>query len=198
MRNLSEISNSKNEMYRNMGDGWKSTLRVACPGIIQSFDSKEQTVTVQLTLREQVSDSEYNKEWMEIPLLLDVPIVVPRAGGYTLTMPIKQGDECLVVFGDMCIDAWWELGGIQNQLEKRRHDLSDGFAILGVWSQPKVLKNYSTDSCQLRNEKGTSYIELKDNEINIVSEKVNINDVNFNEHTHTFNGSSTSAPTGGI
>lgn len=194
MRNLSEISNSKNEMYRNMGDGWKSTLRVACPGIIQSFDSKEQTVTVQLTLREQVSNSEYNKEWMEIPLLLDVPIVVPRAGGYTLTMPIKQGDECLVIFGDMCIDAWWELGGIQNQLEKRRHDLSDGFAILGVWSQPKVLQNYSTDSCQLRNEKGTSYIELKDNEINLVSDSIKINGIDFNKHIHTVNDSDTSIP----
>lgn len=194
MRNLSEISNSKNEMYRNMGDGWKSTLRVACPGIIQSFNQVEQTVTVQLALREQISDNEYNKEWREIPPLLDVPIVVPRAGGYALTLPIRQGDECLVIFGDMCIDSWWELGGIQNQLEKRRHDLSDGFAILGVWSQPRVLSNYAADSCQLRNESGTSYIELKETGINIVSESVKINGIDFNKHMHTVGDSSTSAP----
>lgn len=198
MRNLSEISNSKSELYRNMGDGWKSTLRVACPGIIQSFDSNEQTVIVQLALREQISDYKYNKHWTDIPLLLDVPIVVPRAGGYSLTMPIKHGDECLVIFGDMCIDSWWELGGVQNQLENRRHDLSDGFAILGVWSQPRVLQNYSTDSCQLRNESGTSCIELKDNEININSQKVNINGISFSEHKHNFNDSSTSTPIGGI
>lgn len=182
MRNISEMSNSKNEMLRNMGDGWKSTLRVACPGIIQNFNPTEQTVTVQLTLREEISDYDYNKQWVDIPLLLDVPIVIPRAGGYCMTMPIKQGDECLVVFGDMCIDAWWELGGIQNQLEKRRHDLSDGFAILGVWSQPRTLKNYSTDSCQIRNDNGTSYIELKDDEINLVSKSVKINGVDFNNH----------------
>ena len=113
-------------------------------------------------------------------------------------MPIKHGDECLVIFGDMCIDSWWELGGVQNQLENRRHDLSDGFAILGVWSQPRVLQNYSTDSCQLRNESGTSCIELKDNEININSQKVNINGISFSEHKHNFNDSSTSTPIGGI
>ncbi len=197
MRNLGEISNSKSEMYRIMGDGWKSTLRVACPGIIQSFNSKEQTVTVQLALREEINNYDYEKQWTDIPLLLDVPIVIPRAGGYTLTMPIQQGDECLVIFGDMCIDSWWELGGIQNQLEKRRHDLSDGFAILGVWSQPRILQNYSVDSCQLRNESGTSYIELKNDEVNIISKKVNINGISFSDHKHTINDSETSAPLGG-
>lgn len=178
-RNLAELSNSQNELYRNMGDGWKSNLRCACPGIIQSFNSIEQTVSVQLALRELVSDYNYNKDWKEIPILLDVPIVIQRAGGYCVTMPIQKGDECLVVFADMCIDSWWQSGEIQNQAELRRHDLSDGFAILGTWSQPRVIKNYSTDSCQLRNEKGTSLIELKDNEINIVSDSIKINGIDI-------------------
>ena len=183
-QNISEISNSDNEMYRNMGDSWGSNLRVACPGIIQSFDEKEQTVSVQLAIRELISDSEYNKQWSIIPMLVDVPIVVPRAGGYCLTMPIQKGDECLVIFGDMCIDAWWQQGNIQNQLVRRRHSLSDGFAILGIWSQPRVIKNYSKDSCQLRNEEGNAFIELKNNEVNINASKVNINGTDFNSHTH--------------
>lgn len=185
MRSISEITNSEDEQKRCMGDAWKSNLRVACPGIIQSFNQEEQTVTVQLALREHVTDYSYNKSWQEIQPLLDVPIVIPRAGGYCLTMPIKQGDECLVIFGDMCIDGWWQLGGIQNQIEKRRHDLSDGFAILGTWSQPRIIKNYATDACQLRNEKGNSYIELKDDSININATSVNINGINFSTHTHT-------------
>ena len=181
-RNLAEISNNDEEKNRLMGDKWNIDLRVACPGIIQSFDPIEQTVTVQLALRENVSNSEYEKKWKQIPQLLDVPIIIPRAGGYCITMPIRKGDECLVIFGDMCIDAWWEHGGIQNQMDKsmRRHDLSDGFAILGPWSQPRVIKNYSTDSCQIRNESGNSCIELKDGIININSNTVNINAKNVN------------------
>ena len=108
-------------------------------------------------------------------MLLDVPIVIPHAGGYSITFPINKGDECLVVFSDMCINSWWALGGIQNQEEKRRHDLSDGFAILGVYSQPNKIENYSLDSMQIRNKTGSSYIEFKDNEINIVSPSVKIN-----------------------
>lgn len=167
-RNVNEILNSENELYRSMGDSWKSTLRCACPGIIQSFDSVTQTCTVQIALREEVTKADYSKEWIQIPLLLDVPIVIPQCNGMALTFPIKQGDECLVIFADMCIDAWFSLGGIQNQLEKRRHSLSDGFALIGIKSQPNVIPNYSEDSMQLRNLSGSQYIEIKDDGINIV------------------------------
>lgn len=188
MRNINEIISSENELFMSFGDTTKNTLRVACPGIIQSFDSKTQTVTVQLALREELTMQNFTKEWVEIPLLLDVPIIIPRAGNYCITMPINNGDECLVIFADMCIDAWFSYGGIQNQLEKRRHDLSDAFAILGVWSQPRKIKNYSIDSCQVRNDEGTSYVEIKDSHISLKADAINldgeviINGINFNEY----------------
>lgn len=142
--------------------------RVAIPGIIQSFDAAEQTVTVQPALREKML-VDGDESWVDIPLLVDVPIVLPRAGGYALTLPIKPGDECLVVFGDMCMDAWWQSGGVQNQVECRRHDLSDGFAVLGCWSQPRVIPNYSTSTAQLRSDDGGAYVEISGNNINIVA-----------------------------
>ncbi|WP_076045599.1 Gp138 family membrane-puncturing spike protein [Clostridium botulinum] len=174
-RNLNEIIGSDTEMFRSMGDGWKNVLRVACPGIIQSFDSEKQTVTVQLALREHITKPDFTKEWVNLPLLLDVAIVIPRAGDYCLTMPVKQGDECLIIFADMCIDAWFTYGNVQNQIEKRRHDLSDGFAILGTWSQPNRIENYSMDSCQLRTIDGTTSIDIKPGEINMNASKVKAN-----------------------
>lgn len=177
-------------MYRSMGGAWASNLRVAIPGIIDSFDAATQTVTVQPTIREKIQKEDGSQEWIALPLLVDVPIVLPRAGNFILTMPITKGDECLVMFSDMCIDAWFSNGGIQNQIEKRRHDLSDSFAILGCYSQPNVIPNYSTASAQLRNEAGTAYIELKDAQINLVAASVKINNKEFSTHTH-------SAPSGG-
>ena len=152
------------------------------PGIIQSFDAAAQTVTVQPALREKML-ADGDESWIDIPLLVDVPIVIPRAGGYALTLPIQAGDECLVVFGDMCMDGWWQSGGVQNQVECRRHDLSDGFAIIGVWSQPRVIPGYSTGSAQLRNDAGSAYVELAGDTINIVGGTVNIKAgrVNINE-----------------
>lgn len=194
MRNTREIIGSQDELYRSMGDNWKNVLRVACPGIVQSFNPIEQTVTVQPTIREEIAKEDLSKEWVSLPLLLDVPINIPRAGGYSMTLPVKEGDECLVIFLDTCMDAWWSYGGVQNQLEKRRHDLSDAVAILGLWSQPNAIKNYSVNSCQLRNEEGNAYIELKDNNINLVGNSVKINGLDFNTHTHTCPDGETSEP----
>ncbi|MFW8450019.1 Gp138 family membrane-puncturing spike protein, partial [Klebsiella pneumoniae] len=64
---------------------------------------------------------------VNLPLLVDVPVVFPRGGGCTLTFPVKPGDECLVIFADRCIDFWWQSGGIQEPVDERMHDLSDAF-----------------------------------------------------------------------
>ena len=143
-------------------------LRVACPGVITAFDSAKQTVSVQLAIRERISFHGKPFEDIDIPELQDVPIYMPRAGNFVLTMPVTVGDECLVVFSDMCIDSWYQSGGTKNtQMDNRRHDLSDGFAIIGPWSQPKVISSYSTDSAFLRNLNDDSYIEIRDSDVNI-------------------------------
>jgi hypothetical protein len=174
MRTIGERINTQDEFYRRLADKIKVDIRVAIPGIVQSFDPVEQTVTVQPAIRERVRDSDGNMQYVDLPLLLDVPVVFPRAGGFVLTMPVNPGDECLVVFADMCIDAWWSNSGVQNQIEKRRHDLSDAFAILGTWSQPRVVSGYSSDSAQLRTEDGQTCIALKNGEISLNANNIAI------------------------
>jgi hypothetical protein len=152
--------NNKEEVYRLMLENFAANMRVSIPGIIQSFDPVAQTVVVQPAIQERVTNPDLTQNWATLPLLLDVPIVLPRAGGFAITMPITAGDECLVIFSDMCIDAWFSNSGVQNQIERRRHDLSDAFAIIGIWSQPNVLSSYSTTSMQMRNVSGSSYISI--------------------------------------
>jgi len=196
MITAAERIGSDYEFYQRMGEKWGTDLRVSIPGIVQNFDPIEQTVTVQPAIKERIVDGTGTVSMVNLPLLLDVPVVLPRAGGFVLTMPISQGDECLVIFSDSCIDAWWSQGGVQVQAEKRRHDLSDGFAVMGTWSQPRRIANYSTNSAQLRSETGTSVIDIKPDEIDIVSNVVKINGVNFSSHTHVApdGGGTTSGP----
>ncbi|GLG01592.1 hypothetical protein Alches_16320 [Alicyclobacillus hesperidum subsp. aegles] len=169
------LPNNEEEFYRTLMDTVAANIRVAMPGIIQAFDPVEQVVSVQPAIRERIRNPDLSYSWVKLPLLLDVPIVFPRAGGFSLTMPVQQGDECLIVFGDMCMDGWWSSGGVQNQPDKRRHDLSDGYAILGVWSQPRVISNYATDAAQLRTDDGQTYISLKPGEIDLVATTVKVN-----------------------
>lgn len=174
-RNLDRI-----EQDRRSNDNFAIDLRVACPGIIQSVDYEAQTCTVQLAIRERLT-KDGKVEWTDIPILPDVPFFIYSGGGYCITMPVKPGDNCLVVFGDMCIDAWWQSGGIQNQVEKRRHDLSDGFAIVGFRPQNNTVSNYSANTIQMRNASGDAYIEISGSNINIqAAGNVNINGATIN------------------
>ncbi|MEK8128657.1 Gp138 family membrane-puncturing spike protein [Paenibacillus filicis] len=166
---------NKEEFYRRLLEGASSNIRVAIPGIVFEFDPNTQTASVQVAIRERIIDADLKQKWIEVPLLLDVPIIIPRAGGFALTLPVKAGDECLVIFADMCMDAWFSSGGVQNQIERRRHDLSDGFAILGPWSQPRKLSNYSQTAAQLRSEDGQTVISLSPGKIDINASDVRVN-----------------------
>ncbi|EHF8259118.1 hypothetical protein B8Z58_005064, partial [Enterobacter roggenkampii] len=121
-------------------------IRVALPGIIQSFDPDTVTATVQPSVRSMERDNDGNTTTDDYPLLVDVPVIFPRGGGCTLTFPVKAGDECLVIFSDRCIDFWWQNGGIQEPADPRMHDLSDAFAIVGPQSQAHKISGISTSA----------------------------------------------------
>lgn len=172
------------EIARRTLDAASIDLRVAAPGIIQSVDYGRQTCAVQLAIRERLNH-EGDLEWVDIPTLPDVPFFVYSGGGYCLTLPVAPGDECLVVFGDSCMDAWWQNGGVQNQADHRRHDLSDGFAIVGFRSQPNIVRGFSSGSAMLRNNSGSAYIEIAGDAIHIQSGGTTIDGVPFMGHTHS-------------
>ncbi len=140
--------------------GLQSKMWTAMPGIIQSFDSAKQTVVVQVAI--QLQQQQPNGSWVNVSVapLLDVVAIFPGGGGFVLTFPIAPGDECLVVFASRCIDSWWQSGGVQPQAELRMHNLSDGFAVLGVRSQPRRILNLNNVATQLRNETGNVYVEV--------------------------------------
>lgn len=166
-QNISQAIGGVLNQQKKNEESLLANIRVAIPGIIQAFDPVEQTVRVQPTIREVITGKDYTPTPIPLPELLDVPIVLPRAGDYVVTMPIQAGDECLVIFADMCIDAWWQNGGVQNQMEQRRHDLSDGFAILGTWSQPRRLSNYDANAMQLYNYKTGTGITVNNQGIRV-------------------------------
>lgn len=131
----------------------------ALPGIIQSFDPAAQTCVVQPAIKGRVRGKDGATQTINMPLLLDCPVAWQGGGGCTLTFPIKHGDECLVVFASRCIDAWWQSGGVQEQAEYRMHNLSDGFVLPGVRSQPRRF-NVSTSAAQLRTDDGAAFVEV--------------------------------------
>lgn len=169
-------------------NGWQVGIWTALPAIIDTFDPVAMTVTAKPAIKARVLDSVTGTyRIVSMPLLVDVPVCFPGGGGYTLTFPVLPGDEALIVFASRCIDAWWLLGADNGDgrepPEYRMHELSDGFAIVGVRSQPRVIPAISTNSTQLRSDSGATFIDVIENTITITA----LTQVIVNTETATIN-----------
>ncbi|WP_209420770.1 Gp138 family membrane-puncturing spike protein [Klebsiella michiganensis] len=151
---------SKEQADAQLAQAIVSAMRVSIPGIIQSFDPDAVTAVVQPAIKGAEQDESGAEVSVNLPLLVDVPVVFPRGGGCTLTFPVKEGDECLVIFADRCIDFWWQSGGVQEPVDGRMHDLSDAFAIVGPQSQAKKISGISTSAVELRSDDGSAKLSL--------------------------------------
>ena len=68
---ISERTNAPRNDDDNRARQREISLRVASPGIIKKFDSNEQTVSVQLAIREKRNIDGVEK-WEDLPLLLSL------------------------------------------------------------------------------------------------------------------------------
>ncbi len=148
------------ESLRLAMENAQSQMWTALPGLVVSVNLFAQTLSVQPAIQGTITSADGEAQSVNLPLLVDVPIVWPRAGGFALTFPVAINDEVLVVFASRCIDSWWQSGKIDTQAEVRMHDLSDGFAILAPTSQPRRLANVSQTNAQLRDVAGTTFVEM--------------------------------------
>lgn len=142
--------------------GHQASVWTAMPAIVLSYNPAHGTCELQPSTRGRLRLQDGTITEVDLPPLVDCPVVFPSGGGHTLTFPIKAGDEALVVFASRCIDSWWDSGGVQSQAEMRMHDLSDGFAIVGPRARPNVHAGMSTDGVELRNQDRTSLVRIND------------------------------------
>jgi phage gp45-like len=151
-------------------------LNVSIPGVIEKYDFKTQKANVRINIKP------YQKVDVDFPIVPNVPLVFPRSGGASLTMPVKKGDGCLLVFSDLDAKSW--LLGADNVKPQtsRRHHLTDAIAIIGLnpFTKPSqaennedVLLSYSDSKIRL---KPNGIIDIHNaKEVNVKTESVIIN-----------------------
>lgn len=153
------------ESLRMAMEGALAQVWTALPAVVTAVNISAQTVSAQPSVKGAQTAKDGTTSQVSMPLLVDVPICWPKAGGFAVTLPVTIGDEILVVFASRCIDSWWQSGGEQNPAEDRMHDLSDGFAIFAPTSQSKKLANVQTDGIEIRNEDRTTYFKVTETDI---------------------------------
>lgn len=140
----------------------RANLWTSMPAVVQKYNASKQTVDVQPAIQGRVLGKDGKYKNVNMPQLLDCPVQFVSGGGMTLTLPIKAGDEGLVVFASRCIDAWWQNGGTANrQMDLRMHDLSDGVFLPGIRSNPKALSSPDADYAVLRSDDNSTRLSLK-------------------------------------
>lgn len=85
------------------------------------------------------------------------------------TFPLKQGDECILLFSDREIESWFINGDVNPLGYQRMHELTDAVAIVGIRSLPKMIQILA--DC-LNLFYGESNIALSEDHINITSPTV--------------------------
>lgn len=176
MVTIAERANDRQEALELMMEGMQSGMWTALPGTIVSYNAAAGTVQVQPTIQSTVTLPDGTSRQQSLPVLADVPVVFPGGGGATLTFPITAGDECLVVFSSRPIDGWWQGGGQAPSIMPRMHDLSDGFALVGVRNRGRALPGASTNSVTLRTDNGATHVELVPgtNKVNVVAQEATV------------------------
>lgn len=105
-------------------------LHVCLPGTIETYDATTQTASVRPAIKNVIHANDGEKEF-DYPVIPNVPVAHPRAGKWFVHFPLTPGDSIVLVFGERSLDKWRALGGTQNPLDLRKHDLSDAIAIPG-------------------------------------------------------------------
>jgi len=186
--NQAQVNFSESDQWKQLVKQALLYCRCAAPAIVESVDYSKNppVVTVQVAVSELVIvPSPPGPHWEAIKPIRNVPICLPRAGGFLLTLPLKAGDEGLLVFCDACIDLWWQKGGVlpldqstqlvQPNFEQRRHDLTDCGFYPGMSSQSRPITSWSQNSAQLRSEDGTVIVDVAEEGITLTAPKVAIN-----------------------
>ena len=106
-------------------------LRVALPARVERVDLAQGRLDAKPLLKDLV-EAGAQPRTLALPVITNVPIVWPGAGGFRLTFPLAVGDTVLLVFSDRALDGWLERGGEVDPGDFRQHALSDAVAIPGL------------------------------------------------------------------
>lgn len=133
-------------------------LHTALPGRVESFDAAKQTVDVTPAVQSFALAEDGTRIAYTLPVLADIPLVFPGAGGYRETFPVTAGDTVLLVFTEASLDVWQAQGGIVDPQDRRRHHISDVVAIPGLHPNPKPWTGVATDAATWGHDGGPQVV----------------------------------------
>lgn len=150
-------SNTTELMRRSFIELMKD-VGTSIPGHVLAFDPSTQLAQIQIGIQRV----DVNGEAFEPAPLIECPVYFAGGNEWLIEHKVVEGDECLVVFSQRCIDAWKDSGGIAVNPIARYHSMNDACVLPGLRSQVNAISNFANNGLRLRNGDASVYLWLKD------------------------------------
>lgn len=125
-------------MEHRIGD-----LHVAIPAKVVEYDNASQTASVQPLLQSSTLAPDGKEIGPDtLPIVQQVPVVFPRAGGFFISFPVQEGDHVLLVMCERSIDRFmYGDGDVTDPVDLRMHHLADAVAYPGLYPLSRNIKD---------------------------------------------------------
>lgn len=141
-------------------------------GTVQSFDPEFQTAKVTINYKKAFytidERGRYLPKLVDYPVIVAAPAIFVGGGGYALTFPVDEGDECLVLFNDRNIDNWFAGSSNSAPATQELHAFGDALIIVGLRSKANAISDFSSDGPELRNKEGDKKFSISEDAVRAV------------------------------
>jgi len=152
---------------RRLFDAMLGGVHTAFPAMVQKYDPLTMRIEAQPCLMRKYYDL---PAATPLPTLLDVPVLFMSTGSLHIIAPPDPGSYVLIVVCERSLDQWLTKGGVVDPDNPRKFDLSDAFAIPGLFPLPSaaaVVPPVAAGVIEIRNATGTTVLSISQTEIGL-------------------------------
>ena len=106
-----------------------TNVHTAFPGVVVKYDSDTRRADIQPSIKRKLPSGEF----VDFPVIPDVPVLFPGTKKYTVCYPLEKDDEVLCICMERGTDSWRDAGGSGiEESDPRRFSLMDCMAVPGL------------------------------------------------------------------
>lgn len=166
---LSELLDAHAEAQRN-------ETSTAFPARVESYDAGQQVADVQPMVQRALGTEDGEIVYEDRPVLRCVRVLWPRAGGWTLTMPLAAGHLVFVICCDRDIQRFLQTGQVSPPPDLRLHHVNNAVCLpIGPYPRAQALGDVATDALELGNDESGVKIRITAaGEVHVVGDAVRL------------------------
>lgn len=119
------------EVIRAAIDSRLLDMHTCIPATVVTYNPLTQTVDAQPAIKRSVEKRDGSYAHEKLPIVMNVPVMWQRGGGFALRLPLATGDTVWLVFSEAATAQWRTTGQVSEPGDLRRFDLSYAAAFPG-------------------------------------------------------------------